>query len=286
MKLDLKYKTLLVVGVCSFAILAVIIRSTDKKAQENYYAFSNKKNNSEWLRYQVVREKLSGLNRGWKRTSHKLNSKSRVNIEIPIKEAVTIQISEIKRIYEEEILGKLSETNRIYQEYEQNLYREYEIMEAEKIKEAKTKLESDLASEKERQRQILQNYFQELERKQQFILINLELQKKMLIFDSTVPKKQQEETERIDSQIAIIRDEIKKKVDERSEELDKEFALYQKRRTAEYRRELRDFRKTKQLEIQAELNRFREELMKEFKAWNDQRRIDVEKAIELRHSQQ
>lgn len=287
MKLDRKYKALLIVGFCSLMMLAAwFIQSAGKKTQENFYSYSNKKGDSEWFRYRAIRKKLFTLNQGWKRSSHRPNPKSRNDIEIPIKEAVAIQINEIKRIYDEEILGKLSEANRIYEEYQQNLYRESEIIESEKIKEAKIKLEADLASKKEWQRQILKNYHQEIERKHQYTLINLELQKKMLAFNSMDLNKQQEEVERIDNEIAIIREEIKKKMDERGDELDQEFTLYQNRRTAGYQRELRGFHKTKQQKIESELNRFREELMKEFRDWNDQRRTDVEEAIKLRHSQQ
>ncbi|NLW47521.1 MAG: hypothetical protein GXY86_09335 [Firmicutes bacterium] len=234
----------------------------------------------------MIQKKLSSLNRGWKRSGHQTNSKNFVDIEIPIDEAVTNQINEIKRIYEEEILGKLSEANRIYEEYRQNLYREYEIKEAEKNKEAKIMLEADLASEKERQRQALQIYYQELERKQQFTLINLELQKKMLVFNSSDPKMQQDEIDRIDSEITVIRDEIKKQVDERCDELNQEFERYQKQRSTEYEQELRIFRKTKRQKIKAELSRFRDELIKEFRVWNEQRRTSVEEAVELRRSQQ
>lgn len=286
MKLYRKYKVLLITGFCLFMILAAwFMHTADKKAQENIYSYSNKKSGSEWLRYQTIGQKLSVLKQGWKRSNHRPGPKSQVNVKIPIKEAVAIQINEIKRIYDEEILGKLSEANRIYEEYQQNLYREYEIIESEKIKEAKTKLEADLASKKEWQRQVLKNFCQEIERKNQNALINLELRKKMLTFNSNDPKTQNEEMERINVEIAVIREEIKKKIDERCDELDKEFTLYQKQRTAEYQRELKIFRRTKQQEIENELKRFREELMKEFRNWNAQRRIDVEKAIKLRHSQ-
>jgi len=287
MRLDRKYKTLLTIGVCSCLVSAVwFIHLANKKTQESYYSYSNRKSGSEWICYEVIQKKLSSLNRGWKRSGHQTNSKNFVDIEIPIDEAVTNQINEIKRIYEEEILGKLSEANRIYEEYRQNLYREYEIKEAEKNKEAKIMLEADLASEKERQRQALQIYYQELERKQQFTLINLELQKKMLVFNSSDPKMQQDEIDRIDSEITVIRDEIKKQVDERCDELNQEFERYQKQRSTEYEQELRIFRKTKRQKIKAELSRFRDELIKEFRVWNEQRRTSVEEAVELRRSQQ
>lgn len=287
MKLDRKYKALLIAGFCFLIMLAVwFMQSANKKTQENFYSYSNKKSDSEWLRYQTIGEKISVLNQGWKRSNHKPNPKSSIDIGVPIKAAIAIQVNEIKRIYDEEILGKLSEANRIYEEYQQNLYREYEIIESEKIKEAKTKLEADLASKKEWQRQVLKEYHQEIEGKDQNTLINLELQKKLLAFNSMDLNKQREEMERIENKIAIIREEIKKKIDERCDELDKEFILYQKQRTAEYQRELISFRRTKQREIENELIRFREELMKEFRDWNDQRRIEVEEAIKLRHSQQ
>lgn len=285
MKLDRKYKALLIAGFCFLIMTAVwFMKSDDKKTQENFYSY--KKSGSEWLRYQTIGKKISVLNQGWKKTNRRPNPKSSIDIEIPIKEAIAIQVSEIKRIYDEEILGKLSETNRIYEEYQQNLYREYEIIESEKIKEAKAKLEADLASKKEWQRQVLKKYHQEIEGKDQNALINLELQKKILAFNSMDLNKQQEEVERIENEIAIIREEIKKKIDKRCDELDKEFILYQKQRTAEYQRELKSFRRTKQQEIENELIRYREELMKEFRDWNDQRRIDVEEAIKLRYSQQ
>ena len=125
------------------------MQSADKKRQEDFYLYSNKKSPSEWLRYQTIGKKLSVLNQGWKRSNYRPNPKNSIDIEIPIKEAVAIQINEIKRIYDEEILGKLSEANRIYEEYKQNLYREYEIIESKKIKEAKTTLEADLVTQKE-----------------------------------------------------------------------------------------------------------------------------------------
>ncbi len=289
MKLDKKITGLLVIGVCFFVISAVwIYHSVSKisRVTKNSYSFGKEKNESEWLRYNVIREKISRLNRGWQKPTDTLKADSSIDVTIPINDAVAVQINEIKRIYEEEILGKLSEANRIYQEFRQNLYREYEIKEAEKIKEVKSKLEIDLASEKERQRQTLEIFYQDLERKQQYTLINLELQKKMLNFNSIEPKKLQSESERIDSEIARIRNEIKKKFDQRSDELDKDNEFYQKRRTAEYHTELSDFRKTKQKLIQEELSRFREEQMNEFRVWNNQRQTDVNQAVELRRSQQ
>jgi hypothetical protein len=287
MKLDRKYKTLFIIGFGSCLVLAVwFIQSASDKTQESHFPSSNRKSGSEWVCYQLIQEKLSSLDRGWKRSGHNTDFKNLVDIEISIKEAVANQINEIKRIYEEEILGKLSEANRIYEEYRQNLYREYEIKETEKNKEAKIKLEADLASEKERQRQMLQIFHQELERKHQFALINLELQKKMLAFNSNDPKKQQDEIHRLDSEITIIRDEIKKQFDERCDELNQEFELYQKRRSAEYENELRIFRNTKRQQIKVELSHFRHELLKEFRVWNEQRRTSVEEAVELRRSQQ
>lgn len=289
MNSEMKLKRLLIIVVCSLTIMiSWIIWSLVKDVRLTNFSSLNEisKNDSEWSRYQLIREKILTLNRGWKRPLKPSDSNGGLDVDVPINNAITVQIKEINRIYEEEILGKLSEANRIYQEYQQNLQRESEIKEAEKIRVAKIKLESDLDYEAEKSRQTLVNYYQDLERKEQYSLINLELQKKMFVFSSNDLNIQQTENERIDSQITRIRNEIKRKFDERNSDLNKELELYQKQRNIEYREEIRDFHNVLTKEIQTELSRFREEQMKEFNTWNGQRRIEVERAVELRRSQQ
>lgn len=289
MNSEMKLKRLLIIVVCSLTIMiSWIIWSLVKDVRLTNFSSLNEisKNDSEWSRYQLIREKILTLNRGWKRPLKPSDSNGGLDVDVPINNAITVQIKEINRIYEEEILGKLSEANRIYQEYQQNLQRESEIKEAEKIRVAKIKLESDLDYEAKKSRQTLVNYYQDLERKEQYSLINLELQKKMFVFSSNDLNIQQTENERIDSQITRIRNEIKRKFDERNSDLNKELELYQKQRNIEYREEIRDFHNVLTKEIQTELSRFREEQMKEFNTWNGQRRIEVERAVELRRSQQ
>lgn len=293
MKLDKKVKWLLVACGGLLIILTIwiscFIKQTEIKeavVKNQRFQSEKTKNGSEWLRYQVIQKKLLSLGQGWKRPTNKHSSNIGFDGTIPINEAVVKQITEIERIHEEEILGKLSDDNRIYHEYQQNLLRELKVKVAENDRIAKTKLESDLASEKKRQNQAFVNFRKDLERKYQLILINLELQKKMLVFNSINQKNQQSEAERIDLDITRLRNDIQKRTDERSDEMDQEFELYQKRRTAEYHAELSRFRKEKQELIQTELHRFRGEQMNEFKSWNNQRQTEVEKAIELRRFQQ
>lgn len=289
MKSEMKRKGLLIITVCSLTIsVSCVIWSLIKDVRLTNSSVLNEtsKNDFDWVHYQLIREKLFTLNRGWKRPINSRDSKGGLDVALPINDAIIVQIKEINRIYEEETLGKLSEANRIYQEYQQNLQREYEIKEADKIKAAKIKLETDLDHENKRLRQNLVKFHQDLERKQQYSLINLELQKKMFVFNSIDPDKQQKEIERIDLEITRIRNEIKKEFDERNSELNKEFDLYQKQRTIKYQMEVSDFRKVLKMDIQAELSHFREEQMQEFRAWNGQRQIEVERAVELRRSQQ
>lgn len=293
MKLDKKGKWFLVVCGCVLIIATVwisffLIRLGSKATSAKYHRFKSEKakNDSEWLRYQEIWNKISGLSLGWKRSANKVSSDNKFNFTISINDAVTKQIFEIERIHEEEILGKLSETNLIYHEYRQKFLRDIESKFAEKSKALKIKLEADSVAEKKRQAQALVDFRKDLERQQQLTLINLELQKKMLIFNSVNVNYQQSESERIELEIAQIRNDIKKKAEKFGNDLEKEFELYQKRKTAKYHSELNEFRKEKQKLVQAELSRFRDEQMNEFKAWNNQRHIDVEQAIELRRFQQ
>lgn len=292
MKLDKKVKWLLVVCGCSLMIATVWIswflkQSESKETSLKYYRFKNEKakNNSEWMRYQEIRNKISGLTRGWKKPANKLNPNASFDLAISINDSVAKQINEIERIHEEEILGKLSEINRIYHEYRQKLLRDLDVKFAEKSKTAKIKLEADLASKKKRQMQALVNFRSDLERKQQLTLINLVLQKKMIAFNSVNADNQQSESERIDLEIARIRSDIKKRTDKYGDNLEKEFKLNQKQKMAEYQVKLSEYRKEKQILAQTELSRFRDEQMNEFKAWNNQRQTDVEQAIELRRFQ-
>ncbi len=293
MKLDKKVKWSLVACGCPLIIAAVWIgcflkQPLSKETFLKYHRYKSEKakNDSEWLRYQEIRNKISGLSRGWKKPAHQLNPDINPDLAISINDAIAKQIIEIERIHEEEILGKLSEANRIYHEYRRKLNRDLEVKFTEKSKAARAKLEIDLATEKERQAKALVDFRKDSERKQQLTIINLELQKKMLIFNSVSPKNHQGELEGIDLEIARIRDDIKKKVDQRSTGLEKEFELFQKRKTAEYHNQLSGFRKEKQKLFQMELSRFRDEQMDDFKDWNNQRQADVEQAIELRRFQQ
>lgn len=292
MKLDKKVKWLLVVCGCSLMIATVWIscflkQSESKETSLKYYRFKNEKakNDSEWMRYQEIRNKISGLTRGWKKPANKLNPNANFDLAISINDSVAKQIIEIERIHEEEILGKLSETNRIYHEYRQKLLRDLDVKFAEKSKTIKTKLEADLASEKKRQMQAMVNFRKDLERKQQLTLINLVLQKKMIAFNSVQADNQQSESERIELEIARIRSDIKKKIDKYGDDLEKEFKLYQKQKKAESQVQLSELRKENQKLAKTELSRFRDEQMNEFKAWNNQRQTDVEQAIELRRFQ-
>ncbi len=294
MKLNKKVKWSLVVSCCFLIIVFVwmiLILPENTKTSVKFKRLKSEKAkyNSEWLRYQELGNKMSGLVQGWKQPSNKPSSMAGFDVLIPINDAVTKQVTEIERIHDEEILGKLSSANRIYHEYRQQLLRDLEVQYGEKSKEAKAKLEADLASRKKRQAQDSLTFRKDLERKHQLTLVNLELQKKMLIFSPSITgnnSNQQNETERIDMEIARIRGDLKRKIANYDVELEKEFEFYQKRKTVEYQAELSELRKEKQSMIQTELSRFRDEQMAKFQAWNNQRQTEVEQAIELRRFQQ
>ena len=244
------------------------------------------KNDLEWLRYQQLWSKISDLGRGWKRPIDKRNIDSDPEVIIPIKDAVAKQINEIERIHQEEIIGKLSNDERIYNEYRQKLYRELEYQYQEGLKASRTKLEADLASEQKRQSQALADFRNNLERKHQLTIINLELQKKMLIFSPINTNRQENDSERIELEIARIRKELKKEVEKYKLQLEGEFDLYQKRKTAEYYGELRQLRIERQKMLEIELSQFREGQNERFQAWKNQRQIEVEQALKLRRIQQ
>lgn len=244
------------------------------------------KNDLEWLRYQQLWSKISDLGRGWKRPIDKRNIDSDPEVIIPIKDAVAKQINEIERIHQEEIIGKLSNDERIYNEYRQKLYRELEYQYQEGLKASRTKLEADLASEQKRQSQALADFRNNLERKHQLTIINLELQKKMLIFSPINTNRQENDSERIELEIARIRKELKKEVEKYKLQLEGEFDLYQKRKIAEYYGELRQLRIERQKMLEIELSQFREGQNERFQAWKNQRQIEVEQALKLRRIQQ
>jgi hypothetical protein len=244
------------------------------------------KNDLEWLRYQQLWSKISDLGRGWKRPIDKRNIDSGPEVIIPIKDAVAKQINEIERIHQEEIIGKLSNDERIYNEYRQKLYRELEYQYQEGLKASRTKLEADLASEQKRQSQALADFRNNLERKHQLTIINLELQKKMLIFSPINTNRQENDSERIELEIARIRKELKKEVEKYKLQLEGEFDLYQKRKIAEYYGELRQLRIERQKMLEIELSQFREGQNERFQAWKNQRQIEVEQALKLRRIQQ
>lgn len=244
------------------------------------------KNDLEWLRYQQLWSKISDLGRGWKRPIDKRNIDSDPEVIIPIKDAVAKQINEIERIHQEEIIGKLSNDERIYNEYRQKLYRELEYQYQEGLKASRTKLEADLASEQKRQSQALADFRNNLERKHQLTIINLELQKKMLIFSPINTNRQENDSERIELEIARIRKELKKEVEKYKLQLEGEFDLYQKRKIAEYYGELRQLRIERQKMLEIELSQFREGQNERFQAWKNQRQIEVEQALKLRSIQQ
>ena len=245
------------------------------------------KNNSEWLRYHEISVKISGLSRGWQKPTQKGNvNNNDLGTVIPINDAVAKQINEIKRIHQEEIVGKLANAKRINNEYRLKLIRDVEFQYQEKLNTTKTKLEADMGAKRESQAKALAGFRKNLERKHQLTLINLELQKKMLIFTPTSPENQQREAERIELEIARIRGDIQREIDNYGADLEREFELYQKEKTAEYNAELKELQAEREKTLQVELDRFQQEQDNQFRAWKTQRQIEVEQGIKLRRIQQ
>ena len=287
MKLDNKaWWFLCACGVLLVAIFWInyfLIKSESKKTSDKSIPLMEKtKSNSEWLSYQEIWGKLSGLSSGWKRTARKSNTSEDLGVAIPITDAINKQIAEIERIHEEEIVGKLNGFKQIYHEYRQKLIRELEFEYQEREKASQIQLETDLAEERERQAQALADYSKELGLKHQLTLINLELKKKMLIFN---PQSQAKDLEEIDLEITRIRGDLKKRVDQYNAALEKEFQLYKRRKINEYKSELSRLRRGQQEELQMELSRFQEGQMNQFQVWKRQRQTEVEQGIKLRRIQ-
>lgn len=293
MKFDNKVRWFLFACGCAliivtFGINNFLIKTENKKVLMELLQLNSEKSkyDSEWLSYQEIWGKISGLSQGWKKPNNKNNTNNVVKVVIPINDAVAKQINEIERIHQEEIVGKLASNKRIYNEYRLKLYRDVEFQYQEKFKASKAKLEADLAAERKRQGLALANFRNKLEQTHQLTLINLELQKKMLIFSPINSNNQHNESERIDMEIARIREVIKKEYDKYSTELEREFELYRKRKTDEHKVKLDELRKERQKMIQTELNRFQQEQDHQFLAWKKQRQAEVEQGIKLRRIQQ
>lgn len=287
MKLDNKARWFLY--TCSLLLIAIfwinycLVKSESKKNPVKSIGLMEKtKSGSEWLSYQEICGKLSDLTGGWKRPVVKPSTNRNLGSVLPITDAIDKQIAEIGRIHEEEVAGRLKGLKRIYHEYRQKLIRDLEFRYQERAKASKIKFEADLAEKRERQAQVLADFRKDLGRKHQLTLINLELQKKMLIFN---PQNQQSDLEGIDLEITRIREDFKKKVDQYNVALEKEFELYKQQKTAEYNGELEWLRREKQQLLQMELSSFQEEQMKQFQIWKSQRQTEVEQGIKLRRIQ-
>ncbi len=274
--------------IMTIGINYFMIKSESKSVSVEFLQLKKEKaeNGLEWLCYQEVWAKISGLNQGWKRPIDTVNSDKGVEVSIPIKDAVTKQINEIKRIHQEEILGKLSNDKRVYDEYRLKLYRDLEYQYQEKLKTSKSKLEAELVSERKRQDQARVDFRKNLERKHQLTLINLELQKKMLIFNPINNNNQENESKRIELEITRIREELKEEIDQYQADLEREFELYQKQKTAEYNAELSELRRERRQMLENELSCFQKEQDKSFQTWKEQRQTEVEHGIKLRRIQQ
>lgn len=293
MKFDNKIRWFLFAYGCALIIVSFwvnyfLTKSESKKVSIEILQLKKEKAqaNSEWARYQEILSKVSGLGQGWKKQDNKRDTNNDPEVAIPIKDAVAKQINEIERIHQEEILGKLSNAKRVYNEYRLKLHRDMEYQYLEKSKAIKVTLEADLESERERKSQALADFRKNLERKHQLTLINLELQKKMLIFSPIDSNNQQNEAERIELEIARIRGELKEETEKYAADLNRKFEIYQKRKTAEYNAELSQLRNEREKIIQIELSRFLEEQDHQFQAWKNQRQTEVEQAIKLRRVQQ
>ncbi|NLY75195.1 MAG: hypothetical protein GX075_07805 [Firmicutes bacterium] len=292
MKPDQKLKWWLITAGCCLSLIFLfwigyfLIESENRIIISKSQQLISEKNkfDAEWSRYRKIGDKLSSLGRGWEKKNINPNSRTDLELTNPINEAVEKQINEIKRIHEEEILGKLSETNRAYREYQRKILREYRAKEVENLKLAKAKFEADLTLEKKRRDQALNDYRKSLVKQHQLTIINLELQKKMLIFNFD-SQDQQTEAERIERWINQIRNDIIKKTEEYKRELEHEYELYERQRTADYHREVNELRRESQRLITEELNLFRNRQFDEFRQWIDQRQSEVEQAIELRRFQ-
>ena len=211
MKPDQKLKWWLITAGCCLSLIFLfwigyfLIESENRIIISKSQQLISEKNkfDAEWSRYRKIGDKLSSLGRGWEKKNINPNSRTDLELTNPINEAVEKQINEIKRIHEEEILGKLSETNRAYREYQRKILREYRAKEVENLKLAKAKFEADLTLEKKRRDQALNDYRKSLVKQHQLTIINLELQKKMLIFNFD-SQDQQTEAERIERWINQI----------------------------------------------------------------------------------
>lgn len=293
MKFDNKIRRFLFAYGCALVIVSFLVnhlltQSETKKVSMELLQLKKEKAkiDSEWMHYQEIWGKVSSLSQGWKKPINKGDTHNAPEGAIPIKDAVVKQINEITRIHQEEILGKLSNNERIYSDYRLKLHREMEFQYLEKSKAIKAELEADLESERKRQAQELADFRKDLERKHQLTLINLELQKKMLIFSPSDSRSQQKEAERIELERTRIREGLKQETTKYASELNRKFEIYQKRKTAEYNEELKQLRNEMEKKLQMELNRFQEEQDLQFQAWKRQRQTEVEHAIKLRRVQQ
>lgn len=293
MKFDNKIRWFLFVYGCALIIVSFLVnyfltKSESKKVSIKLLQLKKEKAqvDSEWMSYQEIWGKVSSLSQGWKKPINKGDTHNASEGAIPIKDAVVKQINEITRIHQEEIYGRLSNNDRIYKDYRLKLQREMEFQFLEKSKAIKAELEADLEAERKRQAQELADFRKNLERKHQLTLINLELQKKMLIFSPSDSHSQLKEAERIDLEMARIRGELKQEIVKYAGELSQKFEIYQKRKTAECDEELKQLRNEMEKKLQMELSRFQEEQDLQFQAWKEGRQTEVEHAIKLRRVQQ
>lgn len=293
MKFDNKIRWFLFAYGCALIIVSFLVnyfltKSESKKVSLEILQLKKEKAkaDSEWKHYREIWGKVSGLSQGWKKPIYKGDTHNASEVTIPINDAVAKQIKEITRIHQEEIFGKLSNNDRIYKDYRLKLYRDMEFQYLEKSKAIKAELEADLELERKRQAQAVADFRKNLGQKHQLTLINLELQKKMLIFSPSDSLTQQKEAERIDLEMARIREELKQETAKYAAELNRKFEVYQKRKTAEYNLELDQLRNEMEQKLQIELSHFQEEQELQFQAWKRQRQSEVEHAIKLRRVQQ
>lgn len=234
----------------------------------------------DWGKYQKLQQELTKLQENWANQSGE-SLQSTFDLE-PEKSALDYQMSEIERIYNEEIRLKIGNLNKAIADYLKKRQAQTSASYKEKVKQLNETLNKELTAKSEEMAGKVKQIRSQIQAEYQLELSNLQLQLSMLDMSLNPSDNNQADKEKIQTRINQINREIESKVAAEQTRLQDEFNRFAKEQKENASKEAQAYQSQLSRQLQEDIKQFRQKMETEFNEWQQQRKKELDETLQSR----
>jgi hypothetical protein len=282
-----------VIGSCSVILLSLAIYFLVTQTKLTSGIFQSKIAHVEiedvvaahpdWAKYQKLQKELLKLRQSWANQSgEKLDLKDNLGSG---RSELDYQMTEIERIYNEELQFKITNLNKTLSEYSKKHQAQVSATFKEKVDQLNEALNKELGAKSEEMAGKVDRFRSQTQAEHQLELSNLQLQLSMLDMSLSPNGNNREEKDKIQAQINQINREIDSKIAGEQKKLQEEFNRFAKERKDAVTKEAESYQVQLRQQLEEDIKQFQNELKSEFNQWQQKRKIELDATIKSRKAQ-